>query len=86
MIIRTGDLPTALNPQNRNQTNETINETKQDSTNIASASNTIKNELDNSKKVEEIKEKVNDGSYKIDIKKTADKMAQDLLLSINVYK
>lgn len=37
-------------------------------------------------KVSDIKQQIDNGTYKIDINKTADKMAQDLLLDIRIYK
>ncbi|MGX3010602.1 flagellar biosynthesis anti-sigma factor FlgM [Helicobacter sp. 23-1044] len=37
-------------------------------------------------KVTNIKKDVENGAYKIDINKTADKMAQDLLLDMKVYR
>lgn len=40
----------------------------------------------NEQKVSEIKEQIDNGTYRIDINKTADKMAQDLLLDMKVYK
>lgn len=90
MIIRTGDLSNAMSAKSRNQPPEEVKDKakKADSADIKSASNSISadNALDNSPKVERIKNAVDDGSYKIDINKTADKMAQDLLLTINVFK
>lgn len=83
MIIRTGDLPSALNTQNKQQSNN-IDDTKKENSaaSIASAANSIgdASEVDNSKKVEEIKKQIDDGTYEVDVNKTADKMAQDLLL------
>lgn len=41
---------------------------------------------ENEQKVSAIKEQIDNGAYKIDINKTADKMAQDLLLDMKIYK
>ncbi|RAX54372.1 flagellar biosynthesis anti-sigma factor FlgM [Helicobacter sp. 16-1353] len=83
MIIRTGGLPSTLTTHTQQSQPNDTNTKKQDSTtNISSAANVVENAngIDNTKKVEDIKKQIDDGTYKVDVEKSADKMAQDLLL------
>lgn len=88
MIIRANSLTseTTTTKDNilTNEKKENLQNTKStDSSmqNLESAANTIDNkDIDNSNHVKEIKKQIDDGSYKVDTKKTADKMAQDLLV------
>lgn len=78
MIVRNSPFP----PQMQNAQNaQNTQNPKVDSADIST------NKLSqNEQKVSDIKEQIDNGTYKIDINKTADKMAQDLLLDMKVYK
>lgn len=84
MIVRNSPFPSqpGINPQNDNKT---IKE-KEKSESIQTTENTMLESTPKSDKVSDIKQQIDNGTYKIDINKTADKMAQDLLLDIRVYK
>lgn len=80
MIVRNSPFPTqVINPQNDNK----VTEKEQAAPNSKPESPTPTEEVD---KVSDIKKRIEDGSYQVEINKSADKMAQDLLLDIRVYK
>ncbi len=80
MIVRNSPFPTqTINPQNDNK----VTEKEQVAPNSKPESPAPTEEVN---KVSDIKKRVEDGSYQIDINKSADKMAQDLLLDIRVYR
>lgn len=77
MIVRNSPFP----PINTTNATDRANEANRDATSTQSASETQEND-----KVSDIKERVENGTYKIDIGKTADKMAQELLLEMRVFR
>lgn len=78
MIVRNSPFPSQMqNAQNAQNTQNPKVDSADISTNKLSQ---------NEQKVSDIKEQIDNGTYKIDINKTADKMAQDLLLDMKVYK
>lgn len=80
MIVRNSPFPAqTINPQNDNK----VTEKEQVAPNSKPESSTPTEEVD---KVSDIKKRIEDGSYKVEINKSADKMAQDLLLDIRVYR
>ncbi len=80
MIVRNSPFPTqTINPQNDSKVAE-----KEQVAPTAKPESPAPTEEVN--KVSDIKKRVEDGSYQIDINKSADKMAQDLLLDIRVYR
>lgn len=83
MIIRNTPFYNA-NIQQNQQNNAPANQVEKQEAGESLATNAPINEGEN--KVDNIKSQVENGTYKIDINKTADKMAQDLLLDIKVYK
>lgn len=90
MIIRPSSLPNNIAADNVTNNNDKKNikeeDLQVDSThNIQSAANTISDDIGNPKKVDEIKNQIDNGEYKINIKDTADKMAQKLLIGILVF-
>ncbi len=88
MIIRTNNVSSGAVSNDgapiKNDVKQDLQDAKSSSNPTPSlqiAANTINSEdVDKSNQVETIKQQVDDGSYKIDTQKTADKMAQDLLL------
>lgn len=80
MIVRNSPFPSQMqSAQNtQNPQNPKVDSAKGD--------NSPEKLSQNEQKVSEIKEQIDNGTYKIDINKTADKMAQDLLLDMKVYK
>ena len=85
MIIRPSNLPNNVAIDN-NITNNKKDEKNLDSTqNIQSAANTIENDISDSKKLDVIKQKIDNDKYQIDVENTADKMAQKLLIGIVVF-
>lgn len=80
MIVRNSPFPSQMQAtQNSHQQNQKVQDSAKEET--------LPTDLnENEQKVSDIKQQVDNGTYKIDINKTADKMAQDLLLSIKVYK
>lgn len=81
MIVRNSPFPTQMQTT-QTPTNQQNQEVKDSTNNETSPTNLDEKE----QKVSDIKQQVDNGTYKIDINKTADKMAQDLLLDIKVYK
>lgn len=81
MIVRNSPFPTQMQTTQtpQNQQNQEV----KDSTNAETSPTNLD---EKEQKVSDIKQQVDNGTYKIDINKTADKMAQDLLLDIKVYK
>ena len=80
MIVRNSPFPTqVINPQNDNK----LADKEQVAPDAKPESPAPTEEVD---KVSDIKKRIDDGAYQIDINKTADKMAQDLLLDIRVYR
>lgn len=80
MIVRNSPFPAqTINPQNDNK----VTEKEQVAPNSKPESPAPTEEVD---KVSDIKKRIEDGSYQVEINKSADKMAQDLLLDIRVYK
>lgn len=80
MIVRNSPFPAqTINPQNDNK----VTEKEQVAPNSKPESPTPTEEVD---KVSDIKKRIEDGSYKVEINKSADKMARDLLLDIRVYR
>ena len=80
MIVGNSPFPTqTINPQNDNK----VTEKEQVAPNSKPESPTPTEEVN---KVSDIKKRIEDGSYQVEINKSADKMAQDLLLDIRVYK
>lgn len=78
MIVRNSPFPSQMqNAQNAQNTQNPKVDSADISTNKLSQ---------NEQKISDIKEQIDNGTYKIDINKTADKMAQDLLLDMKVYK
>lgn len=78
MIVRNSPFPSQMqNAQNAQNTQNSKVDSADISTNKLSQ---------NEQKISDIKEQIDNGTYKIDINKTADKMAQDLLLDMKVYK
>ncbi|MDE6885929.1 MAG: flagellar biosynthesis anti-sigma factor FlgM [Helicobacteraceae bacterium] len=91
MIVRSGPFPSSSinTQQNQKADKKDVQNIKEDKVNETSSSTDNVNyadEIDNSQKVQNIKEQIDNGTYKIDINKSADKMAQDLLLEVKVYK
>ncbi len=88
MIIRTDSLSSgsvsSKDGISINNTKENLQDSKTNSnsiSNVSTAANTINSEeIDNSNKIENIKAQIDDGNYDIDIKKTSERMAQDLLV------
>lgn len=81
MIVRNSPFPAqTINPQNDNK--KVAN--KEQVTPDSKAESPAPTEEVN--KVSDIKKRIDDGTYQIDINKAADKVAQDLLLDIRVYK
>lgn len=80
MIVRNSPFPPQMQSaqSTQNPQNPKVDSTKGD--------NSPEKLSQNEQKVSEIKEQIDNGTYKIDINKTADKMAQDLLLDMKVYK
>lgn len=91
MIIRPSSLQSSIATNQDNNVNNDKKDIKEenlqiDSTkNIQSAANTVSDETNNPSKADEIKQKIDNGEYKIDIKDTADKMAQKLLIGILIF-
>lgn len=81
MIVRNSPFPTQMQTT-QTPTNQQNQEVKDSTNNETPPTNLDEKE----QKVSDIKQQVDNGTYKIDINKTADKMAQDLLLDIKVYK
>lgn len=81
MIVRNSPFPTQMQTT-QTPPNQQNQEVKDSTNNETSPTNLDEKE----QKVSDIKQQVDNGTYKIDINKTADKMAQDLLLDIKVYK
>lgn len=81
MIVRNSPFPSQMSAtQNaQNTQNQKVQDSQKEETLATNLS-------ENEQKVNEIKEQIDNGTYKIDINKTADKMAQDLLLDLKVYK
>lgn len=79
MIVRNSPFPSQMQSAQNTQTqNPKVDSEKGD--------NSPEKLSQNEQKISEIKEQIDNGTYKIDINKTADKMAQDLLLDMKVYK
>lgn len=80
MIVRNSPFPAqTINPQNDNK----VAEKEQVTPDLKAESSSPTEEVN---KVSDIKKRIEDGSYQIDINKSADKVAQDLLLDIRVYR
>lgn len=82
MIIRNSPFPSQVSINSQND-NKKINDKDKLEPNPRDSK---AEKVAESDKVSDIKQQIDDGAYKIDINKTADKMAQDLLLDIRVYK
>lgn len=81
MIVRNSPFPAqTINPQNDNKKVADKEQVAPDSKAESPAPTEEVN------KVSDIKKRIDDGTYQIDINKAADKMAQDLLLDIRVYR
>lgn len=81
MIVRNSPFPTqVINPQNDDKK---VADKEQVASDSKAESPAPTEEVN---KVSDIKKRVEDGSYQIDINKSADKMARDLLLDIRVYR
>lgn len=83
MIVRNSPFPSqvSMNPQSNDK--KVNNKEKEVVSNVQDLKAEQVAETD---KLNDIKQQIDNGTYKIDINKTADKMAQDLLLDIRVYK
>lgn len=84
MIVRNSPFPSqVINPQNDNKKVSDKDKEPEVTPDSKPESPAPTEEVN---KVSDIKKRVEDGSYQIDINKSADKMAQDLLLDIRVYR
>ncbi len=85
MIVRNSPFPSqvSINSQNDKKVND---KDKDSAPNAVDSQDSKTEKVAEPNKVSDIKEQIDNGAYKIDINKTADKMAQDLLLDIRVYK
>lgn len=85
MIVRNSPFPSqVINPPNDNKK---VNDDKDNKEVVPQNAPTDSTEASAGvDKVSDIKQRIEDGAYQIDINKTADKMAQDLLLDIRVYR
>lgn len=88
MIVRNSPFPTPINtPPNQKTDATTENKPKNLSTEAPKeAESQESEEVKREQKIKDIKQEVDNGTYKIDINKSADKMAQDLLVEVKVYK
>lgn len=84
MIVRNSPFPSQVNQVNLPSDNKISNDKKEVAPTSTQDSQT--KAVAQGDKVDNIKQQIDNGTYKIDINKTADKMAQDLLLDIRVYR
>lgn len=77
MIIRTGLTPLNIQQNTHEKIDSNLSTHKKTDTSTISSNSEI---IDNSQKTQDIKEQIENGNYEINNQKTADKMAQDLLL------
>lgn len=85
MIVRNSPFPSQVSINSQND-NKKVNDKDKVADNAPIPQDSKAEEVAETDKVSDIKQQIDNGAYKIDINKTADKMAQDLLLDIRVYK
>lgn len=85
MIVRNSPFPSQVSMNSQND-NKKVNDKDKVADSAPLPQDSKTEEIAKADKVGDIKQQIDNGTYKIDINKTADKMAQDLLLDIRVYK
>lgn len=85
MIVRNSPFPSQVSINSQND-NKKVNDKDKVADNAPLPQDSKAQQVAETDKVSDIKQQIDNGTYKIDINKTADKMAQDLLLDIRVYK
>lgn len=85
MIVRNSPFPSQVSMNSQND-NKKVNDKDKVADSAPLPQDSKAEEVAEADKVGDIKQQIDNGTYKIDINKTADKMAQDLLLDIRVYK
>lgn len=85
MIVRNSPFPSQVSINSQND-NKKVNDKDKVADNAPLPQDSKAQQVAEADKVSDIKQQIDNGTYKIDINKTADKMAQDLLLDIRVYK
>ncbi len=85
MIVRNSPFPSQVSMNSQND-NKKVNDKDKVADSAPLPQDSKAEEVAETDKVGDIKQQIDNGTYKIDINKTADKMAQDLLLDIRVYK
>ena len=85
MIVRNSPFPSQVSINSQND-NKKVNDKDKVADNAPLPQDSKAQQVAETDKVGDIKQQIDNGTYKIDINKTADKMAQDLLLDIRVYK
>lgn len=85
MIVRNSPFPSQVSMNSQND-NKKVNDKDKVADSAPLPQDSKTEEIAENDKVGDIKQQIDNGTYKIDINKTADKMAQDLLLDIRVYK
>lgn len=83
MIVRNSPFPPQVS---MNSQDKKVNDKEKVADNAPDSQDSQVEQVAEADKVSDIKQQIDNGTYKIDINKTADKMAQDLLLDIRVYK
>ncbi len=84
MIVRSSPFPSQVSMNSQND--KKVNDKEKVADNAPDSQDSQVEQVAEADKVSDIKQQIDNGAYKIDINKTADKMAQDLLLDIRVYK
>ena len=85
MIVRNSPFPSQVSINSQND-NKKVNDKDKVADNAPLPQDSKTEQVAEADKVSDIKQQIDNGTYKIDINKTADKMAQDLLLDMKVYK
>ncbi|RDU65081.1 flagellar biosynthesis anti-sigma factor FlgM [Helicobacter sp. MIT 14-3879] len=86
MIVRNSPFPTSMNSQQSQKIDSVDNKVEEVTQQSQKMPEIDYVEAQNEQKVQNIKKEIDNGTYKIDINKSADKMAQDLLVDLKVYK
>lgn len=86
MIVRNSPFPSQVSINSQNDNKKVNDKDKEVAPSATDSQDSKVEQVAENDKVSDIKQQIDNGTYKIDINKTADKMAQDLLLDIRVYK